>query len=109
MMGRSRLDIRRREDDRGIVLALRGELDLATGPDLERQLVDIDGAVAQGRLLIDLTGLEFMDSTGLALLVRAQRSAKANAHDLSLRVGTSQVRRVLEVAGVLGRFTVESS
>lgn len=93
------LTIRRATDSSGVVLALSGELDLATAPQLDRRLRDL-GEPRPGRLLLDLRGLEFMDSVGLASIIRAQRSADAHGHRLSLRRGASQVERLIELSGV---------
>lgn len=100
------LTIQRLIDDRGVVLELGGELDLESAPELERQLKEV-GDTRPGRLLIDLGRLEFMDSTGLAVMVRAQRSARDNGHRLALRPGPTQVQRLFELTGVLDRFVFE--
>ncbi|HWF73807.1 MAG TPA: STAS domain-containing protein [Solirubrobacteraceae bacterium] len=100
------LSIERAQDDRGIVLRLVGELDLESAPELDRQLCEL-AAQSPGRLLIDLRGLEFMDSSGLAVMVRAQRSARDNGHGLALRPGPTQVQRLFELTGVVQHFTFE--
>lgn len=91
-------------DDGVCVIAVRGELDLSTASDLERPLED---AVSSGdaSVLIDLTECEFIDSTGIALIVRAwQRLDAAADGEGSGRVVISsdndQVRRVLEITGL---------
>ena len=66
--------IERLTDAQGVVVALHGELDLATARELELHLREIE-ATHPGRLVIDLTDLEFMDSTGLAVMIRAHQSA----------------------------------
>jgi anti-sigma B factor antagonist len=101
-----RLSIRRADDAQGVILALAGELDLDTTPELDHQLREIARA-NPGRVLIDLGALEFMDSTGLGSIVRAQRSAESNGHRLTLRRGQNQVQRLFELTGVLERFTFE--
>jgi anti-sigma B factor antagonist len=103
---RELLRIRRIDDEHGVVLRLGGELDLASAPELERQLAEIQRHSA-GRILIDLTNLEFMDSTGLALMIRAQQAAQANGRQLRLRRGSAQVQRLFELTAVLDRFTFE--
>lgn len=100
------LEIRRAGDDLGTVIQLAGELDLESAPQLERQLQELV-AISPGRLLIDLSGLEFMDSSGLAVIVRAQRTARDHGHTLALRPGPSQVQRLFELTGLLERFTFE--
>jgi anti-sigma B factor antagonist len=91
-------------DDGVRVIAVRGELDLSTASDLERPLED---AVSSGdaSVLIDLTECEFIDSTGIALIVRAwQRLDRAADGDGNGRVAISsdndQVRRVLAITGL---------
>lgn len=86
------------------VIAVRGELDLSTATDLEAPL---DEAIAAGdaSVLIDLTECEFIDSTGIALIVRAWQRLDRNAEgDGSGRVvicsQNDQVRRVLEITGL---------
>jgi anti-sigma B factor antagonist len=96
--------IRRAHDDHGVVLELGGELDLASAPEVERQLSEIEGE-RPDRILIDLSDVSFMDSTGLALMLRAQQSAQTNGHQLCLRSGSPQVQRLFEITGALERFT----
>jgi anti-sigma B factor antagonist len=80
-----------------------GELDLGTAPDLEGPL---DEAVAAGEpLLIDLSACEFIDSTGIALIVRAwQRlggeEANGDGHRVAICSANAQVRRVLQITGL---------
>jgi anti-sigma B factor antagonist len=91
-------------DDGIRVIAVRGELDLSTASDLEGPL---DDAVSSGdaSVLIDLSDCEFIDSTGIAMIVRAwQRLDRAADGDGSGRVvicsDNDQVRRVLEITGL---------
>lgn len=91
-------------DDGVRVIVVRGELDLSTAPDLEGPLEEAIGS-HDGSVLIDLTACEFIDSTGIALIVRAwQRLDKAADGDGSGRVvicsANDQVRRVLEITGL---------
>jgi anti-sigma B factor antagonist len=100
------LGIRRTVDAEGVVLALDGELDLASAPELERQLREIS-TTNRGRLLIDLGGLTFMDSTGLGVILGAQRSTEAAGNRFSLRSGQKQVQRLFAITGMADRFTFE--
>jgi anti-anti-sigma factor len=91
-------------DDGVRVVAIRGELDLSTASDLEGPLEEAI-ASKDASVLIDLSDCEFIDSTGIALIVRAwQRLDRAADGDGSGRVVISsdndQVRRVLEITGL---------
>jgi len=82
-------------------ISVRGELDLSTAPDLEGPL---DEALSngEGSLLIDLSRCEFIDSTGIALIVRAWQRLDSgeNGRALVLCSQNDQVRRVLEITGL---------
>jgi anti-sigma B factor antagonist len=86
-----------------LVLSLRGELDLASSIGLERELDDADSA--PGRVVIDLSGLVFMDSSGLRTLLHAQKQASSTGRQLLFRRGPYAVQRLLELTRTLDRFT----
>jgi anti-sigma B factor antagonist len=91
-----------------VVVALSGELDLETAPELARELATIDETQLE-RLVIDLGGVTFMDSTGLSSIVAAHRFAESNGHTLALRRGSKQVQRLFELTGVGERLTFEGA
>jgi anti-sigma B factor antagonist len=83
------------------VIAVRGELDLSTAPDLDGPLsAAIDGGSAS--VLIDLAECEFIDSTGIALIVRGWQKldGDGDGHHLGICCPNAQVRRVLDVSGL---------
>jgi anti-anti-sigma factor len=90
----------REHDEAGVrVLAIQGELDIATAP---RLAVRIDGARRNGarRLLIDLTTAEFCDSTGLRALVGCRQEVLASGGRMVVAVpGDSAVGRMFALAG----------
>jgi anti-sigma B factor antagonist len=92
----------------GGVLTLRptGELDIATAPRLERAL--LDDRRPGDRVVLDLAELEFLDSTGLRVIVRAVEAAATGGWELTLRQGPAPVRRVFEISGVLGALPFEA-
>ena len=89
-----------------VVLSLSGELDLQSAAELEHELHTIRSDRPE-RILLDLSQLEFMDSTGLALIIRAEQEAADDGISLRLRSGGHQVRRLFEITGVLDRFTFD--
>ena len=92
------LEVRRFDDPLGVVLVLRGELDLATVPLLQEHL---DRAVRSGAaVVIDLAGLGFIDSSGLQVLLRADRQLRARNGQLVLLGGSRAVYRAFELAGM---------
>ncbi len=94
-----------REED-GVLLTLQGELDLASAPRLEEQLKSAEQSGVR-LVRIDLSGLTFMDSTGMRTLLLAQRRSQELGHQLTLRRGPHQVQRVFELTGSLETFTFE--
>lgn len=98
------LQIESRRDGDTLVIALSGELDLASAPDLEREL-QAGEATSPGQITIDLTELGFMDSTGLQSLLRARERAAESGYALSLRRGPHQVQRVFELTKTAEAFT----
>lgn len=100
-------------DDGIRVIAIRGELDLSTAPKLEGPL---DEAIREGNaaVLVDLSECEFIDSTGIALIVRAwQRLDRSAEGDGEGRVvicsHNDQVRRVMEITGLELSIPLHSS
>lgn len=91
-------------DDGVRVLSVRGELDLSTAAELEPPLEEAISA-GDASLLIDLSECEFLDSTGIALIVRAwqrlDRSADGEGQgQVAICSANDQVRRVLDVTGL---------
>ncbi len=82
-----------------VVLRPSGELDLTAVDVVDRQLRELCDAGFE-RLVVDLRGVTFMDSSGLALLLRWTRAAEADGIVLQLYPGGPDVMRVVELAGV---------
>jgi anti-sigma B factor antagonist len=90
---------------RATLLALNGELDLLSAPALERSMDEL--ARSDGDLIVvDLRGLDFMDSTGLHVLVRAQQDAHESGRRFALIRGRDQVQRLFDLTGVNDGFTI---
>lgn len=100
------LRVRRTDTDLGLTLELSGELDISTAPALEHELAEIEHENAP-RVLIDLTNLSFMDSSGLAVIVRAMDAARRNGYELCIRRGPPQVQRLLQLTGLCDLLTFD--
>jgi stage II sporulation protein AA (anti-sigma F factor antagonist) len=89
------------ETDAGTArLTLEGELDLASAGQVEEQLSALE-ADRPERILIDLGGLAFIDSTGLRTLIQADQRAREAGSELVLRPGDESIQRVFELTGAL--------
>lgn len=77
-------------------LALAGELDLACAADVERAIEGLERTGVK-RIVVDLSQLAFIDSTGLRLLIQADARARDNARELLLIPGNEAVQRVFEL------------
>lgn len=90
--------------DQTAVVAVEGDLDLASAPMLKRVLVDRLKA-GSTRLVIDLTGVRFLDSTALGVLVGVHRKLESEER-LALAGVPDAVRRVIEISGVAPNFEI---
>jgi anti-sigma B factor antagonist len=81
------------------VIAVRGELDLASAPQLVARLDTQRNGGRRARVLVDLTGLAFCDSSGLRALIRAAGEVRSAGGRLAVCVGDGPVARLLEITG----------
>jgi anti-sigma B factor antagonist len=81
------------------VVAVAGELDIATAPTLRAQLVELIEA-APVEVVVDVARLTFLGSTGINLLIGAAKQLERAGGSLRVQSATPVVRRVLEVSGV---------
>ncbi|HET7193547.1 MAG TPA: STAS domain-containing protein [Nocardioides sp.] len=91
-----------------IVVWADGEIDLATAPELRAALAEVV-RVPECKVIVDLTEVTFMDSTGLNALVLGWRKAKAVNGELQLVGAGPMVRKVLRVTGLEQIFPVHST
>ena len=87
------------------VVAVTGELDLSNASSLVRQ---VETAVRSGRncIVIDLSGITHMDSTGLAAMIEAHHLTLSRRGRLALVAQSESVRRTIEVRGLDRLFTI---
>lgn len=94
-----RLSMRSQRDGEIHTISLRGELDLANAGDVEQELIGVEDSDARV-ILLDLSGLTFIDSTGIRLLVLADARSRGDGKRLVLRRPPEGIRRVLRITGV---------
>jgi anti-anti-sigma factor len=93
---------------RTAVLTVSGELDLLSSPSLEQAIDELAGVDLE-LVIVDLRALEFMDSTGLHVVVRAQNQAHESGRRFALVRGGDQVQRLFDLTGVAESLTVVDS
>jgi anti-sigma B factor antagonist len=94
-------------DKQTSVIAVEGELDLASAPSLKWTLVDQLRA-GYGRLVLDLSLVTFMDSTALGVLVGVERSLNAGER-LGIACPQPDVMKIFELTGLDGTFSIFST
>ncbi|MBE2319447.1 STAS domain-containing protein [Solirubrobacter sp. CPCC 204708] len=99
----------RRDIEDTVVVAVRGELDIGTAPDLRVALMEAIERQPDGRIIADLEGLEFIDSAGLGILIGGRKRAQAGGGDLVLVSTGRNVAKILELTGLMRVFDVYSS
>jgi anti-sigma B factor antagonist len=93
--------------ERGIVVAARGEVEFATAPRLEAALAAaIAGCPAGGAVGADLTGVTFMDSSGLRSVLAGHRAALAAGARFAVAVDGPPVARLFELTRVADELDV---
>lgn len=90
------------------VLAVRGEVDVYTAPRLREKLVEL---VSEGKqkIVVDLEGVDFLDSTGLGVLVGGLKRARSHEGDLSLVCTQHRILKVFEITGLTKVFDIHDS
>lgn len=91
-----------------VSLSISGEIDLATVDQLEKDLKACHES-GSGHLAVDLTGADFMDSSGLRCLVMADRTFRDSGRRFALVVDHGPISRLIELSGVEATIEVVSS
>jgi anti-sigma B factor antagonist len=102
------LNLSTRDVDDRTVVAVGGEIDVYTAPKLREQLVEL---VNEGKyhLIVDMESVDFLDSTGLGVLVGGLK--RVRAHDGSLRLVCTQERilKIFRITGLTKVFPIHGS
>ncbi len=102
------LTLATREEDGRAIVAVGGEIDVYTAPRLRDQITELVSAGSY-KIVIDLEAVEFLDSTGLGVLVGGLK--KVRAHDGSLELICSQERllKIFRITGLAKVFVIHDS
>ena len=96
-----------RECDGHVVVVLCGELDVADAADIAAALAIVAASAAD--IIVDLAGLGFIDSSGVAALARGRKLARHAGGDLLLAAPRREVLRVLTLTRLIDVFPVHAS
>jgi anti-anti-sigma factor len=105
---RDQLQVDVRHDGGRAIVTLAGELDMAS-VELLQQALDEETLAAEPMLVLDLEQLQFIDSTGLRIILRALERCRARGQDFAITPGSAQVQRLLSITGVAAHLPTISS
>jgi len=90
------------------VLSVRGEVDVYTAPRFRERLIEL---VSEGkhRIVVDLEGVDFLDSTGLGVLVGGLKRLRSHDGDLALVCTQARILKVFEITGLTKVFSIYDS
>ena len=101
------VDLSTREGDGHVVVVLGGDLDVADAAGVAAAFAVV--AARAPEIIVDLAGLEFIDSSGVAALARGRKLARHAGGDLLLAAPQHQVLRVLTLTRLIDVFPVHAS
>lgn len=99
------LTIASRREAGDVTLTVGGEVDIASAPALDSALRDAESSLPS-RILVDLAALDFIDSTGIHLLIDAHQRADANGYELVLEHVPAHAQRLFRLTGISTRLIV---
>ena len=91
----------------GVHVELSGELDISTAANVETRLMEVEKS-APARLILDLRRVNFIDSTGLSMIINADGRARKEGRQLTIVSGDGVPRRILRTVGLEDRLDVHS-
>ena len=102
------LTLETRSGDGATVVAVQGEIDVYTAPKLRDKITELVGEGAY-HLIIDMEGVEFLDSTGLGVLVGGLKKVRARDGSLELVCNQERLLKIFRITGLAKVFTIHPS
>ncbi len=102
------LELETSQRDGVAVLALRGEIDVYTAPRMRQAIVDLVDAGSLN-IVVDMDKVDFLDSTGLGVLVEGLKRVKTRNGTLSLVVTQDKILKIFDITGLNKAFPIHAS
>jgi anti-sigma B factor antagonist len=102
------LDVETTQRAGSSILTLRGEIDVYTAPRLRQAIVDLveEGARA---IVVDMARVDFLDSTGLGVLVEGLKRVKTREGSLSVVATQEKILKIFDITGLSKAFPIHAS
>jgi anti-sigma B factor antagonist len=102
------LDVETTERGDASILTLRGEIDVYTAPRLRQSIVDlVDGGAH--RIIVDMEKVDFLDSTGLGVLVEGLKRVKTREGELAIVATHDKILKIFDITGLNKAFAIHST
>ena len=101
-----RIEVRRQGD--WSVVEVGGEIDVATAPRLREQLISLVND-ERYQIVVDMAGVDFIDSTGLGVLISGLKRVKTRGGTFALSCTEPRILKVFEITGLLAVFPVHDT
>jgi anti-sigma B factor antagonist len=102
------LSLNHRQDDDKTVLEVAGEVDVYTAPKLREKLVELVGD-GHYKIIVDMTKVEFLDSTGLGVLVGGLKRVRSHDGSLALVCNQERILKIFRITGLTKVFPMYDS
>src|SRR5438046_7628005 len=102
------LDVEAIREDGASVIALRGEIDVYTAPLLRQKIVDLvdEGAL---NIVVDMEKVDFLDSTGLGVLVDGLKRVKTREGSMKLVANQDRILKIFDITGLSKVFPIHGT
>ena len=101
------LKVSSRSQEGHVIVIATGEIDLYTAPKLQSELAAIiDSADPDTRVVLDMSGVDFCDSTGMNVLLSGLRQVRERGGELELAAPRPAIMKILQVTGLDSVFTI---
>jgi anti-sigma B factor antagonist len=102
------LDVETGSIDGAALLTLRGEIDVYTAPRLRQAIIDlVDGGAT--RIVVDMEKVDFLDSTGLGVLVGGLKRVKMKDGSLAIVTTQDKILKIFDITGLNKVFAIHPS